>query len=93
MENSYRFFENKACRYYPCHTGIDEINCLFCYCPLYSMEHCPGEPEYGEDEAQGVKMCMNCLFPHKPENYEAIIKILEHNAAGKTKNSAKKGEN
>ena len=57
------------------------------------MEHCPGEPEYGEDEAQGVKMCMNCLFPHKPENYETIIKILEHNAAGKTKNSAKKGEN
>ena len=41
MENSYRFFENKECQYYPCHKGIENMNCLFCYCPLYSREHCP----------------------------------------------------
>ena len=31
MENSYRFFENKECQYYPCHKGIENMNCLFCY--------------------------------------------------------------
>ena len=33
-ENSYRFFQPE-CQYYPCHEGIEEMNCLFCYCPLY----------------------------------------------------------
>ena len=30
-ENSYRFFSNRECQYYPCHEGIEEMNCLFCY--------------------------------------------------------------
>ena len=41
-ENSYRFFSNRECQYYPCHEGIEEMNCLFCYCPLYERRHCPG---------------------------------------------------
>ena len=42
MENSYRYFENRACKYYPCHeVENDEMNCLFCFCPLYEREHCP----------------------------------------------------
>ena len=45
-ENSYRFFSNRECQYYPCHEGIEEMNCLFCYCPLYERRHCPGNPEY-----------------------------------------------
>ena len=24
-ENSYRFFSNRECQYYPCHEGIEEI--------------------------------------------------------------------
>ena len=44
-ENSYRFFSNRECQYYPCHEGIEEMNCLFCYCPLYERRHCPGNPE------------------------------------------------
>ena len=39
MEHSYKFFENKACKYNPCHEGMEQINCLFCYCPLYDMEN------------------------------------------------------
>ena len=34
MENSYRFFANKDCKYYPCHQGLEAFNCLFCYCPF-----------------------------------------------------------
>ena len=77
MENSYRFFQNKECKYYPCHKGIDELNCLFCYCPLYHMEHCPGTPKYIEKEGRELKICTNCTFPHQPENYESVIQILK----------------
>ena len=37
MNDSYRYFKNRACQYYPCHKGIEELNCLFCYCPLYTL--------------------------------------------------------
>lgn len=36
MENSHRFFENRECKYFPCHKGLEDFNCLFCYCPLYN---------------------------------------------------------
>ena len=76
MENSYRFFENKGCQYYPCHKEIDHQNCLFCYCPLYSMEHCPGEYKYIESNGKMIKECSGCTFPHKAENYDVIIEFL-----------------
>lgn len=77
MENSYRFFENKDCKYYPCHNGMERMNCLFCYCPLYLLEKCPGTPEYMERDGKWIKVCTNCHFPHKPENYEIVIHILK----------------
>ena len=76
MENSYRFFENKDCAYYPCHRGLKDCNCLFCYCPLYHKEHCPGNYEYIEVRGRKIKSCMDCNFPHEPENYEIIIGML-----------------
>ena len=76
MNNSSRFFENKQCEYYPCHHGVEELNCLFCYCPLYSLEHCPGQNVYAEINGKMVKICTDCTFPHQPENYDKIIKIL-----------------
>lgn len=76
MNNSSRFFENKECEYYPCHKGIKEMNCLFCYCPLNGMEHCPGTPEYIEASGKRIKDCSNCTFPHRAENYDVIIKFL-----------------
>ncbi len=72
MENSYRFFENKECQYYPCHEGIENMNCLFCYCPLYALgDRCGGNFRYTEN---GIKDCTLCLRPHIRENY---LKILE----------------
>ena len=76
MENSYCFFENKACKYYPCHEGVLDFNCLFCYCPLYNKTNCPGNPEYLEKAGRRIKACTNCTFPHRPENYDKIIQIL-----------------
>lgn len=76
MKNSYRFFENKECKYYPCHNGVQNINCMFCFCPLYEREECPGNYRYIESNGKLVKDCMDCVFPHVPENYERIMTIL-----------------
>lgn len=79
MENSYRYFENRECQYFPCHKGIQEFNCLFCYCPLYHKEKCPGNPTYIEKVGWTIKVCTNCTFPHRPENYDVVIGILKGN--------------
>lgn len=76
MENSYRFFENKDCKYFPCHEGLKNFNCLFCYCPLYSKKNCPGNPRYQEINGKIIKICDECTFPHEPNSYNTIIKIL-----------------
>ena len=71
MGNSYKFFENRDCRYYPCHKGIDSISCLFCYCPLYALgDRCGGNFCYTE---QGIKDCSGCLRPHRKENYDSMM--------------------
>ena len=76
MEFSHRFFENKDCKYYPCHNETDALNCLFCYCPLYPLEQCPGDYTYIESNGKPMKNCMDCTFPHKAENYDIIIEFL-----------------
>ena len=70
MENSYRFFENKDCKYFPCHKGLADFNCLFCYCPLYTLgSKCGGNFRYLEN---GVKDCSDCLLPHGRGSYSYI---------------------
>ena len=70
MENSYRFFENRDCKYFPCHKGLADFNCLFCYCPLYTLgSKCGGNFRYLEN---GVKDCSDCLLPHGRGSYSYI---------------------
>lgn len=71
--NSYKFFSNKECEFFPCHnTGdIEGFNCLFCFCPLYTLgEFCGGNFRYNK---KGIKDCSDCNLPHKAENYEYIM--------------------
>ena len=76
-ENSYRFFFNRECQYYPCHEGIEEMNCLFCFCPFYISDKCPGKPEYIKGKnGRVIKDCTNCTFPHRAESYDVIINWL-----------------
>lgn len=77
MDNSHRFFKNTECKYYPCHKGIDEINCLFCYCPMYASKDCPGKPEYIEKDEVIIKKCTGCTFPHRAENYDKIMSFIK----------------
>ena len=71
MDNSHRFFKNVDCRYYPCHQGVDELNCLFCYCPLYMLgDKCGGNFTYTET---GIKNCTDCMVPHSRNAVQYII--------------------
>ena len=60
---SYKFTQNKACEYFPCHKlDEDKFNCLFCYCPLYALkDECGGNPKFLDN---GIKSCENCTVPH-----------------------------
>lgn len=75
MKNSYKYFENRECKYYPCHE-MEHMNCLFCYCPLHRMEHCPGNPKFIEKNGKRIKDCSACTFPHEAENYDIIMQFL-----------------
>ncbi len=73
MGKHYSFFCNQECEYFPCHKTKhpENFNCLFCYCPLYTLrEHCGGNFRYTEN---GIKDCTNCILPHKRENYGYVI--------------------
>lgn len=73
MRDGERFFQNRACPYFPCHEGVPEedFNCLFCFCPLYSLGRaCGGGFTYTDG---GIKSCAACTVPHRPENYDRIL--------------------
>lgn len=72
----YRFFQHRECEFFPCHKDVEEgsFNCLFCYCPLYSLgEACGGCYEY---TAGGIKDCSRCTLPHRKENYDLVLARL-----------------
>ena len=72
----YAFFQNRACEYFPCHSGADaeNFNCLFCYCPLYALGRgCGGAFTYTE---RGIKDCSACTVPHRRENYGLVNEKL-----------------
>ena len=75
MNDSSRFFANKKCAYYPCHRCETDLNCLFCFCPLYHMD-CPGNYQMKEKNGIQIKSCVDCVFPHIPENYDRVIELL-----------------
>lgn len=80
-KNSHRFFQNRDCEYFPCHSGIpeEEFNCLFCFCPLYTLgKQCGGTCIYTEN---GIKSCENCTVPHSRENYSRIISRFDEISA------------
>ena len=78
MKNSFRYFKNAECEFYPCHEiETEEFNCLFCFCPLYYID-CPGRPRYITLNGSTIKDCSKCDLPHRPDNYEPIIEILKN---------------
>lgn len=68
MKNNYTYFKNTDCEYYPCHkTNGEAFNCMFCYCPLYTMgDKCGGNFSYTKN---GIKDCSDCFIPHSEKGY------------------------
>ena len=72
-ENDHSYFQNRQCKYFPCHKVSDtsEFNCLFCYCPLYALgDQCGGNFTYTE---RGIKNCTNCMIPHSANGYDYVL--------------------
>jgi len=74
--NCYKYFENTECEYYPCHkTSGDYFNCMFCFCPLYSMgKDCGGSFTYTDS---GIKDCSRCTLVHSKGGYEHVLSKLK----------------
>lgn len=73
MSENYKFFNHKDCEFFPCHKTNDpsNFNCLFCYCPLYTLgDKCGGNFRYND---KGIKDCSNCLLPHRRDNFDYIM--------------------
>lgn len=72
-KDSFKFFSNRNCQYYPCHVGADpdNFNCLFCYCPLETLKNCGGNYSITN---RGMKDCRQCLYPHLAESYEDVVR-------------------
>lgn len=84
QNNSYKYFCNKDCHFYPCH-GIENQNCKFCYCALYHLE-CKGDFKILEN---GVKDCSECNIPHAEHGYDYVVEMLKKEAR-KTKETKEK---
>lgn len=73
---SYCFFENRSCKYYPCH-DVKRINCMFCFCPLYFTE-CGGNYRLNEGRnGKKIKDCSGCIIPHTEGGYDYVLKKLK----------------
>ena len=73
MKNSFSYFQNRECEYFPCHKVKDDrsFNCLFCFCPLYALgDKCGGNFAYTD---KGIKDCPGCLIPHSTSGYDYIL--------------------
>ena len=69
---SYKFVQNRKCEYFPC-KNTKNLNCLFCFCPLYAY-NCGGNYVILEN---GLKDCSKCMLPHLEEGYDYIVKFLK----------------
>lgn len=72
MGQNFKFINHRECEYFPCHKVSDDskFNCLFCYCPLYTLgKDCGGNYKV----THGVKDCSDCLIPHSENGYDYIM--------------------
>lgn len=77
--NSYKYFKNTSCAFFPCHTDVSEesFNCMFCYCPLYFLgDKCGGNFKV---VGESIKDCTPCLLPHADGSYEYMMKKIGEN--------------
>lgn len=75
--HSYQFMLNKHCEFYPCHKQDVALNCMFCFCPLFTVE-CGGDyTVFADEHGEHKKDCSSCTLNHRPEAHDIIMKALE----------------
>ena len=85
-ESRYSFFQHRECEFFPCHKTDhpENFNCLFCYCPLYTLgSDCGGNCAWLPN---GVKDCSGCLVPHGRGSYPYVVSKFEKLAGLAAKN-------
>lgn len=66
---------NKACRYFPCHKGLED--CTFCYCPFYPcQDKALGERIYSLKLKKYVWSCLNCSWIHRKKTVGRIFSLI-----------------
>jgi Zn-finger protein len=74
-QNDFNHFQNKECRYFPCHDTVprEDFNCLFCYCPLYLYDDCGGNHLWLDN---GIKDCSKCTRNHDKDSWKFVVSRL-----------------
>jgi len=81
VDNSYKYYENKGCMFFPCHPGLYKNkglhNCLFCYCPLFFIDDCGGNfINIDRPDGTVMKDCSPCTKNHGENSHEFVVRKL-----------------
>lgn len=69
---------NKACRFFPCHRGIED--CTFCYCPFYPCQNQErGNYIYSPKLKKDIWSCQECNWIHKKKVVDSIFDLIRKN--------------
>lgn len=69
---------NKACKFFPCHAGLED--CIFCYCPFYPcLDEKLGKYVYSSKQGKDIWSCQSCGWIHKNKVTEEIFTLIVKN--------------
>jgi Zn-finger protein len=69
---------NKACKFFPCHAGLED--CTFCYCPFYPcLDERLGKYVYSSKQGKGIWSCQSCSWIHKNKVTAEIFTLIVKN--------------
>jgi Zn-finger protein len=72
---------NRACKYFPCHKGLED--CTFCYCPYYPcLDERRGKFIYLKRGNKAIWSCADCNWIHKRRIVDKIFSQIRSGAAG-----------
>ncbi len=71
---------NKACKFFPCHRGLED--CTFCYCPFYPcLDENLGGYVYSPKRKENIWSCKDCNWIHKRKVTERTFALIRKNGA------------
>jgi Zn-finger protein len=65
---------NEACKFYPCHKGLED--CTFCFCPFYPCKNKERKGKYVRIGNRRVWDCTDCDWIHKKEVVDKIFEVI-----------------